>query len=89
MSDASRGDGRNYVIVKPLNGKTIARLFGDSGKASWSHFWPDGWCAVIEGRIVPKGERLRKSDGFSGYGWMVDNIIDHGSTESPAERKGG
>lgn len=26
-----------------------------------------------------KGERLKKSDGFCGYGWMVDNILAYGS----------
>lgn len=72
------GEGRNYTIVRPLNGKTIERLFADKERASWAHRWNDGWCAVIDARIVPKGERFRKSDGFNGYGWMVENIIDHG-----------
>ena len=49
------------------------------GKGYWTHRWDDGWCAGICARVVPKGERLKKSAGFSGYDWMVANIIDHGT----------
>jgi hypothetical protein len=66
----------NYTIVRKFTDAIADKLMQT---ASWSHRWNDGWCANISARIVPPGERLKKSDGFSGYDWMVANIIDHGT----------
>jgi hypothetical protein len=38
-------------------------------------------------RILLKGERLGKSDGFSGYDWMVDSILDYGKIMATHEIK--
>ncbi len=62
-------------------GSDVARMVADlTATKSWSHRWSDGWCAQVTGRIVRTGERLKKSDSFNGYDWMVDRIIDHGDT---------
>ena len=81
------GEGKNYTIVKRLGVRDVARLFGEGkrDRASWSHRWSDGWCAVVEARIVHPGERIKKSDGFSGYDWMVSNIISYGKTTAPGQ----
>lgn len=77
------GDGRNYTTVRSLTNEAAAKLFavegGFTAHKSWTHRWSDGWCAQIEARIVRTGERLKKSDGFCGYSWMVDNIIRTGT----------
>lgn len=73
------GEGRNYSLVRELSDDAVARLFADAASASWAHRWSDGWCAMITARIVPAGAELPKSDGFSGYDWMVDNILRTGS----------
>jgi hypothetical protein len=77
------GAGRNYSIVRNLTDAKAEALLGPAGAASWCHCWTDGWTASVSARVVPKGERLRKSDGFSGYDWMVRNILDHGCTYEP------
>jgi hypothetical protein len=51
-------------------------------KHCWTHRWSDGWVAEISARVVPAGEDLPESNGFHGYGWMVDNIIATGSPYS-------
>lgn len=75
------GSENNYTITKRLIDKTIARLGLDKGEQSWYHNWNDGWGASISARIVPTGERLKKSDGFCDYNWMVENIIQYGNTK--------
>jgi hypothetical protein len=75
------GEGRNYTIVKNIADKWAGEL-GLTDKTptnSWHYHWDDGWTARITARIVPKGERLKKSDGFCGYDWMVENILLYGS----------
>jgi len=69
------GAGRNYVIVRKLPATKAEELLR---QGRWLYRWDDGWCACVTAREVPKGARLKKSDGFSGYEWMVANIIDHG-----------
>lgn len=76
------GEGRNWSIVKTLSDAAAVRLLGERSEASWSHRWDDGWCALVSARVV-RG-RLPKSDGFSGYDWMVANILDHGDTREAA-----
>ena len=72
------GAEKNYTIVKRLTDATADALLS---KGSWFHRLDDSWCAQVSAREIRKGERLKKSDGFSGYDWMVVNIIDHGDTQ--------
>jgi len=73
------GAGKHYAIVRDLAADACAKLLGDGSKAYWTHRWEDGWAAGISARVVPHGEHLKKSAGFCGYDWMVNNILDHGS----------
>ena len=74
------GEGRNYTIVRKISDSWVSKLLSGKNSASWSHRWGDGWSAHISARIVPVGERLKKSDGFYGYDWMVSNILAYGNT---------
>ena len=70
------GDDRNYTIVKTLPEKRVRELdLSEDTPQSWHYSWDDGWGANITARIMAKGERAKKSDGFCGYEWMVRNII--------------
>lgn len=83
------GEDKNYTIVRTLTASQAALLFraahGYSQPASFFHRWSDGWCAEVSARILRAGERPKKSDGFHGYDWMVDNIIAHGKTTAPGQ----
>jgi hypothetical protein len=70
------GADKRYAIVRSFSAEKAKELLS---AGSWSHRWEDGWCAGISAREVVKGERMRKSDGFCGYNWMVANIVDHGT----------
>ena len=70
------GKDNNYLKYKKLNKETMAFLGLDKGKTkSWRYSWSDGWGASVTGRIMEKGERNKKSDGFCDYDWMIDEII--------------
>jgi len=76
------GSGRNYTIVHKLTNTSFTKLMGSGVERTWIHHWPDGWTAQVTARLVPTGERLKKSDGFNGYDRMVRNILDHGDIEN-------
>lgn len=80
------GKGKNYIKVKTMTDSRAKELFGDKNQRSWSHRWSDGWCACVIGTIMEKGERIKKSDGFCGYDWMVENIWLYGDTCKPGEK---
>lgn len=72
------GEGSLYAVLKRVKDETAAKLDGQY----FDHAWPDGWRAGIDVRVVAGTEirRIRKkSCGFCGYDWMVDNILRHGS----------
>lgn len=79
------GEGKEYVIVKTFRSKTdVVNANAILAHGSYHHSWSDGWMARIDVSAVDSRDaaRLRrKSAGFCGYDWMVDNIINHGSTE--------
>ena len=76
------GSKNNYTIKENLTDNKISILGLDNSDQSWSYNFGDGWCATVRARIVPKGEKLKKSDGFCGYNWMVDSIISNNLIKS-------
>ncbi len=61
-----------------LNGKNFYYNFGD------------GWGANIHVEKIDskeKNKRNRKTAGFCGYGWMIDEILKHGRILTLEERK--
>jgi hypothetical protein len=81
------GESTHYAIVKTLTDRKADELLGGKQSASWGYNFGDGWFASIEARVVPKGERLRKSAGFCGYNWMVSSILDDGEIYGPMNPK--
>lgn len=81
------GEDQRFAVVRTVSDLKAREL--TAGPAYWNHAWNDGWCAAVSARIMQPGERRKKSAGFNGYEWMVDNIIDHGTTyDVDAKAKG-
>lgn len=80
------GEGKNYSKIRKLTDKTLKFLGLDSKSSeSWYHRWSDGWGALINARVLESGERARKSAGFAGYDWMIDNILRYNTTKEPGK----
>ena len=73
------GEERNYTIVRDMK---LDKAKSILAKRSFRHRWEDGWCACIDVRAMLPGER-KKSNGFCGYDWMVENIMTYGQTRKP------
>jgi len=71
------GESNHYAIKKNITNKTVKELFKDKAERSWHYNFGDGWTACVAARIVKPGEKLKKSNGFCGYSWMVDSIMLH------------
>lgn len=70
------GENNLHCIIKE-NRKVPKEIVGKT----FYHRWDDGWCAAIEVRHVDcrtANKMKRESCGFSGYDWMVKNIIENG-----------
>ncbi len=74
----SYGEGKNFIVGKKLSPEKVNDLFKGADEASWTYSWDDGWSACVTARILTMGKRSKPSDGFAGYEWMVDSIINHG-----------
>jgi hypothetical protein len=70
------GDDRKHAVVRTLKDDVAKRVLAGE---SYDHHFGDGWVAHIEVRQMAPCERKGKSAGFSGYEWMIDNIVAHGS----------
>lgn len=76
--------GENYlfVIIKKFNGKKGRERANKVLEKSYHHYsWSDGWAAGIDIKEI-NGEEAkglkRRSQGFCGYDWMVDSILERG-----------
>jgi hypothetical protein len=70
------GEGQNCTICKSLREIRVKELVAQG--SSWTYNFGDGWFARVDMRVPVPGERRKKSDGFSGYDWMVESILLHG-----------
>lgn len=73
------GEDTLHALVRPVPGARIDAL-GDLPRSFYYDFG-DGWGASVKVYDPGPGETrtLRKrSAGFCGYDWMVDQIIEHG-----------
>lgn len=76
------GEDKNYVIVRELDDAKAKQLDGNA----WSYGWSDGWRASISARVVSRRAKLKHSDGFYGYDWMVASILQYGKIYADHER---
>lgn len=75
------GNSKLYVKVRKLGKKWTEKLLPEGKSKSWYYNFGDGWGMNIEARAVDlsEGNRLtRRSDGFCGYEWAIDSILQHG-----------
>ncbi len=72
------GEGGFYGKIKNLPNDKIKKIL-EIG--NYTYRWDDGWSVNIKVEKISGTERRgyeRKIDGFVGYDWMVDSIINHG-----------
>lgn len=82
------GEGNLYAKVLSFSnskaGSVVAQRILNNGPYYYN--WGDGWGAEISVREVKGSETAkikRKSKGFCGYDWMIDNIRFYGSIYKP------
>lgn len=71
------GDRDLFVIVKKIEKKLANELLEIE---NFRYRWDDGWTANIEIKEIDSKEanKLRKkSQGFRGYEWMINSIIEN------------
>ncbi len=78
------GEGELYAIVKKFATKKAKLKAQELIKTGyWHHSFGDGWRARISVKEIDSSEArkiCKKSRGFCGYDWMVDNILLYNST---------
>lgn len=81
------GAAKLYYIIRKLR-DTSQFLKDGKTENSFHYSWNDGWGANVSVEIVDGKEAAKRrkiSSGFCNYGWMVNNIIDHGSPKMKDE----
>jgi hypothetical protein len=73
---------KNFAIVRELDDVEATQLDG----RSFGYGWSDGWRAEVSARVIHDGEKLKPSDGFRGYDWMVTSILQYGKIYASHER---
>lgn len=76
------GEGRNHTVVRTLADAEAAKLNG----GYWTYAFGDGWLASVSARVLAPREKPKESDGFSGYDWMVSEILELGRIRTLKER---
>lgn len=79
------GESRDFLLWRTLTDEEMKAAGMENAVGSWRYAWDDGWCAGVSARIMERGERRAKSAGFSGYEWMVKNILKHGHPRCECE----
>lgn len=74
------GEDKKHLYFQHVSDKLAVALDGQS----WDYHWDDGWCALIDAKIVSREERRKLSKqnaGFCGYEWMIQSILAFGRIE--------
>lgn len=73
-----------HIRICNLKKETVLKIFGDTPERHFSHRWDDGWTCIITAKKINSIEKKKLNkflkNGFYGYEWMIDNIIDHQTT---------
>lgn len=75
------GSSSFYAIVKTFTKKNKDKADKIIKDGPYSFSWEDGWRASISVKIIDAKEKrfvIKHSDGFCGYDWMVESILEHG-----------
>jgi len=84
------GQSSKYYRHRNVSKKESEKILADKERNSWYYNFGDGWGASVSVEKVlssEKNKRERVSKGFSGYEWMIDEIIKHGRILELQERE--
>lgn len=73
------GEGKNYVKGRSLSNNDYRLNYFE--EKSYFYDFGDGWVVRVDVKEVTAREERKannKSNGFAGYDWMIDSIIDNG-----------
>ena len=80
------GEGRTYCRSRKVSRDKEKELDGKS----FYYDFGDGWCANVSVKKVyanEAGKAMRKSMGFCGYEWMINEIVTLGKIKTLKERR--
>jgi hypothetical protein len=87
------GADRKYYVIKSVCEKSFKddylKLLDGKESESWYYNFGDGWGANVHLEIIDSKEaklRRKKSKGFAGYDWMINEILIHGRILERDER---
>ena len=80
------GESNLYYRYRKLSKATEAELDGKS----FHYNFGDGWSANVSCKKIDAKTNVklkRRSNGFAGYDWMIDSILNHGEILNSLQRK--
>ena len=84
------GEGVLYARAKSYTSKSARKNASDIlQKGSFCYRWSDGWSASVNVKMVTSEEARKirkKSRGFCGYDWMINEIEEHARIRPENER---
>lgn len=83
------GEGNLYAVLKRYTTKKTQAKYAPLIGRTFHYAWSDGWGANVHIREVSATEsrQIRKrTRGFCGYEWMIDEIQTYGRIRSEKER---
>lgn len=78
-----------HFIVKKCSKEQIEKINLKNNKNSFLYDFGDGWTACVKVERIDYTQaplRRKVSNGFMGYEWMVDEIIELGRIKTRSER---
>ena len=81
-----RWSQENKLHVRTRDQRKVPKEYWDK---DFYYRWDDGWEACVSVRKMSSTEAQkleRKSDGFCGYDWMIDSIVEFGGIYTESER---
>ena len=84
------GEGKKYVQNRTAFRRTKP-IYPNLKEGKYGYDFGDGWYAQVEVKFVTPTEcrnMMKKSDGFCGYDWMIDELCVLGRIKTFQERHG-
>lgn len=74
------GEGRVYAKSKVAFSRNKP-IYPELKEGKFYYNWDDGWTACVEVKFVTPLEArkvMKESNGFCGYEWMIDDLLNYG-----------
>ena len=88
LHDSKKSYGRVFKVRE--SNKELIEKFEKIASRGYSYRWPDGWWIGVEFVKIDDDKTYKKIKknlaGDLGYGWIIDNILDHGAPEDLDEK---